>query len=188
MPTLGVVITSTRPNRVGLPVGLWFAEKARQHARFQVQVVDLKEVGLPAMDEPNHPMKQQYQHEHTKVWSRTISALDAFVFVTPEYNYSLAPALVNALDYLFVEWNYKPAGFVSYGGVSGGTRAVQMSKLLVTSLRMMPIPEGVFIPVVAKLIDAGTFNPGTTLDEAVTRLLDELLRWTEALRALRQPA
>ena len=188
MPTLGVVITSTRPNRVGLPVGLWFAEKARQHARFQVQVVDLKEVGLPAMDEPNHPMKQQYQHEHTKVWSRTISALDAFVFVTPEYNYSLAPALVNALDYLFVEWNYKPAGFVSYGGVSGGTRAVQMSKLLVTSLRMMPIPEGVFIPFVAKLIDAGTFNPGTTLDEAVTRLLDELLRWTEALRALRQPA
>lgn len=189
MPKVGVVITSTRPNRVGLPVGRWFAEKAKQHAKFEVQVVDLKEVALPPLDEPNHPMKRQYQHEHTKAWSRTVSSLDAFVFVTPEYNYSLPPALVNALDYLFFEWNYKPAGFVSYGGVSGGTRSVQMSKQVMTALKMMPIPEGVFIPFVAKLIDAeGTFNPGTTQDEAVTRMLDELLRWAEALKSLRQPA
>jgi NAD(P)H-dependent FMN reductase len=188
MPKLGVVICSTRPNRLGLPVARWFVDKAKPHGKFQVEVIDLKEIALPPLDEPNHPMKRQYEHEHTKAWSRTISSLDAFVFVTPEYNYSLPPALVNALDYLFHEWNYKAACFVSYGGVSAGTRSVQMSKQTVTALRMMAIPEGVFIPFAAKLVAGDRFDPGTTQDEAVTRMLDELLRWTTALEMLRRPA
>jgi len=188
MPKLGVVIASTRPNRIGEPVARWFIEKAKQHGKFELEIVDLKEVALPAMDEPHHPMRRQYQHDHTKAFSRTIAALDAFVIVTPEYNYSLAPALLNAIDYLFFEWNYKAAGFVSYGGVSGGTRAVQMSRLVVTTLKIMPVPEGVFIPFVAKQIKDGTFDPGTTQDEAVTKMLDELLRWTDALKALRETA
>ena len=189
MPKLGIVVTSTRPNRLGLPVARWFADKAKQHGKYEVEVVDLKEVALPPLDEPGHPIRRQYEHEHTKAWSRTVSALDAFVFVTPEYNYGMPPALLNALDYLFAEWQYKPAGFVSYGGVSGGTRSVQMSKQVVTSLKMMAIPEGVFVPFAAKLLDAnGAFDPGATQDEAVKRMLDELLRWTEALKSLRQPA
>src|ERR1700727_1331949 len=175
MPRLGIVIVSTRPNRIGEPVARWLIEKAKQHAKFEIEVVDLKEIGLPPMDEPHHPMRRQYQHDHTKAFSRTIAALDAFVIVTPEYNYSMAPALLNAIDYLFFEWNYKAAGFVSYGGVSGGTRSVQMSRLVVTSVKIVPLPEGVFIPFVAKLLNNGNFDPGTTQDEAVTRMLDELL-------------
>jgi NAD(P)H-dependent FMN reductase len=78
---------------------------------------------------------------------------------------------------------------VGYGGVSGGTRSIQMSKLLVTSLKMMAIPEGVFLPFVAKLVNAeGNFDPGTTQDEAAKRMLDELARWTGALASLRAPA
>jgi NAD(P)H-dependent FMN reductase len=186
MPKLGVVVASTRPNRLGLPVAKWFAAKAREHGKFTVEWIDLKEVALPPLDEPNHPKEQKYQHEHTKAWSRTIAAIDAFAFVTPEYNYSMPPALANALDYLLVEWGYKPVGFVSYGGVSGGTRSVQMSKLLVTALRMVAIPEGVFMPFAMRQLDAaGAFAPGDTQDGAVTRMLDELLRWTDALRVLR---
>ena len=187
MPKLGVVITSTRPNRVGLPVSRWFIEKAKHHGKFEIEVVDLREVGLPPLDEPHHPMKREYQHAHTQAWSRTILGLDAFVFVTPEYNYSMAPALLNALDYLYFEWNYKAAGFVSYGGVSAGTRSVQMSRSVASAFKIVSLPEGVFIPFVGKLIDAeGAFDPGTTQDESVTRMLDELLRWTEALQGLRQ--
>jgi NAD(P)H-dependent FMN reductase len=123
---------------------------------------------------------------HSSPWSRTINALDAFVFVTPEYNYGLPPALVNALDYLYHEWSYKPAGFVSYGGVSAGTRSVQMSKQILTTLKVVAIPEGVVLPFVAKQIDAsGNFDPGTTQDESLTRMLDELLRWEGALRTIR---
>ena len=187
MPKLGVVICSTRPNRLGLPVAQWFVEKAKAHGGFDVEVVDLKELALPPMDEPVHPVKRQYEHEHTKAFSRAIAPLDAFAFVTPEYNYAMAPALLNALDYLVHEWAYKPATFVSYGGASGGMRAVQMSKLVVTSLRMVAIPEGVFIPFAAKLLHEGRFDPAATQDDAVKRVLDELGKWAGALRVLRAP-
>jgi NAD(P)H-dependent FMN reductase len=95
---------------------------------------------------------------------------------------------VNAIDYLVHEWAYKPVGFVSYGGVSGGTRSVQMIKQLVTSLRMMPIPEAVSIPFFTQYVDeeSGTFDPGETQANAATVMLDELLRWSGALAALRR--
>jgi NAD(P)H-dependent FMN reductase len=185
MPKLGVIVCSTRPNRVGLSIAHWFVEKAKAHGKFAVELVDLKEVALPQMDEPNHPMKRQYTHDHTKKWSGIVSALDALVWVVPEYNYGMPPALLNALDYLFHEWNFKAAGFVSYGGVSGGTRSVQMSKQVMTSLKLVPIPEGVIIPFAAKLITDGRFDPAATQDEAVTRMLDELVRWNGALQTLR---
>jgi NAD(P)H-dependent FMN reductase len=186
MPKLGVVICSTRPNRIGLSVSEWFETKAKQHGKFEVERVDLKEIALPALDEATHPMKKQYEHEHTKAWSRLVASLDAFTFVTPEYNYFMPPALVNAFDYLHSEWSYKAASFVSYGGMSGGLRAVQAAKPLLTSFKVMPIPEGVAFPFAAKLLSAaGKFDPGNTQDEAVTRMLDELARWTGALAPLR---
>ena len=70
-------------------------------------------------------MRRQYEHEHTKEWTASVNAADAFVFVLPEYNLLAAARFVNAIDYLFWEWQYKPVGFVSYGGVSGGLRAAQ---------------------------------------------------------------
>ena len=140
MPKLSVVIASTRPGRVGLPVGRWFFERAKAHGKFDVELLDLKEQNLPLLDEPKHPRFQQYEHEHTKAWSAKVRASDAFVFVTPEYNYGAPPSLINALDYLVHEWACKPAGFVSYGGASGGMRSVQMTKLVLTSLKIMPLP------------------------------------------------
>jgi NAD(P)H-dependent FMN reductase len=81
-----------------------------------------------------------------EAWSDIVGGSDAFVFVTPEYNYTIPPALVNALDTVYHEWTYKPVGFVSYGGVSGGMRAVQTAKLMVTGFKMMPMVEAVNIP------------------------------------------
>jgi NAD(P)H-dependent FMN reductase len=164
VPKLNVIVASTRPGRVGIKIGSWFADYARQHGKFDVELVDLKEVNLPMMDEPNHPVKRQYQHDHTKAWSASVNAADAFILVTPEYNYGLPPALVNALDYLFVEWNYKPAAFVSYGGASGGMRSVQMTKQILTTLKIMP---------------------SDTLNDAAAKMLDELLKWSNALQTLR---
>ena len=189
MPRLHVIIASTRPGRIGLPIGQWFLDRARQHGKFVPELVDLKEVNLPLLDEPKHPMLQQYQHDHTKRWSASVAAADAYVFVTPEYNYGLPPALVNAFDYVYREWNYKPAGFVSYGGISGGLRSVQMSKMILTTLKVMPIPEAVTLPFAGKQLDAaGIFPGGAPHDEAASKMLDELLRWTEALSPLRSPS
>lgn len=187
MPKLGVIIGSVREGRVGLPIAQWFVERARQHAKFEIQTVDLKAVDLPVFAERHHPRLQKYEHEKQRAWSTLVAGLDAFVFVTPEYNFSVSPALLNALDYLFVEWNYKPAAFVSYGGVSGGLRAVQMVKQTMTAVKMMPIVEAVAIPFVAQTIDreAGKFNAAEHHDRSAMVMLDELYKWAQALATLR---
>ncbi|HVU14638.1 MAG TPA: NAD(P)H-dependent oxidoreductase, partial [Phototrophicaceae bacterium] len=97
------------------------------------------------------------------------------------------PSLLNALDYLSREWAYKPAGFVSYGGVSAGTRSVQMAKQVVTSLKIMPMAEAVAIPFFNQFIDkeTGVFDPGQVQEQAAGVLLDELLKWATALQPLR---
>ncbi len=185
MAKLGVVIGSVREGRVGLPIAEWFVERARQHAGFDVELLDLKVVNLPIFAERIHPRLRQYESEQQKAWSATIAGLDAFVFVTPEYNYSTAPALLNALDYLSAEWAYKPVAFVSYGGVSGGLRAVQMTKLTVTALKMVPMVEAVNIPFVAKLVENGAFTHTDVHDTSAAVMLDELVRWAGALATLR---
>ena len=186
LPRLVVVIGSTRPVRVGPSVAEWFAERARARARFELEVVDLKAVALPLLDEEKHPRLGDYAREHTRRWSATIGAADAFVFVTPEYNTSAPPALVNALDYLYKEWSYKPAAFVSYGGISGGTRAVQALKLILCTLRMVPIFESVAIPFVTNHVSEGKFRSSETIDRSADLLLDELRRWSDALVVLRR--
>ena len=183
---LQVIICSTRPGRVGPAVARWFHEFARKHGQFDVELVDLADFKLPLYDEPVHPRMQQYEHEHTKRWSASVAGADAYIFVTPEYNYSAPPSLVNALDFVYKEWNYKPCGFVSYGGVSGGLRAVQSVKPQVTTLKMMPMVEGVAIPMVPKHIqENGEFASNELIDTSATTLLDELLRWATALKTLR---
>jgi NAD(P)H-dependent FMN reductase len=66
-----------------------------------------------------------------------------------------------AIDYLHHEWGYKPVGFVSYGGVAAGTRAVQQLKQVVTTLRMLPVFESVNIPFYTQFID-GTARSSRT--------------------------
>lgn len=188
MLNLHIIIASTRPEGRGGAVGAWFIEQARRHDKFNIEVVDLAEVSLPIFDEPRHPRLRQYEHAHTKAWSAVVERGDAFVFVTPEYNFNPPPSLLNALDFLVWEWAYKPAGFVSYGGVSGGLRGVQTIKLLVTALRMMPLPEAVAIPFFTQYFDgeSGAFDPGEVQEQAATAMLDELLRWAAALKPMRQ--
>jgi NAD(P)H-dependent FMN reductase len=188
MPKLIIVIASTRPGRVGLPVGEWFAERARAHGGFETEVVDLAQLQLPLVDEPNHPRLRQYTNEHTKAWSAQVGAADAFVLVTPEYNHGFTAPLKNALDYLHHEWQYKPVGFVSYGGIAAGTRAMQMLKPVLVALKMTPVLEAVNVPFVRQFIDdEEQFRPNEVLEQAADAMLDELERVESALRPLRTP-
>jgi NAD(P)H-dependent FMN reductase len=184
-PTLFVIEVSTREGRAGEPVAEWARACAVSHGKFAAELVDLREVNLPVFDEPHHPRLGKYEHEATKKWSARVKRADAFVFVTPEYNYGMPPSLLNALTYLNAEWAYKAAGFVSYGAGSGGTRGVQMAKMVMTSLKIVPIPEAVSIPFFAKSIVDGVFNGGETQEKAANVMLDELHRWTTALSTLR---
>jgi NAD(P)H-dependent FMN reductase len=184
-----VVVASTRPERKGPAVAAWFMNQVKAHGGYAAELVDLAAINLPMFDEPRHPRFRQYEHAHTKAWSALVDRADCFVFVTPEYNYSGPPSLINALDYLTQEWAYKPVGFVSYGGVSGGTRSVQMLKQTVTALKMMPMFEAVSIPFFAQHLnkETGVFDPGPTQEAPAQAMLRELGRWTRALKPLRQP-
>ncbi|HEU0165803.1 MAG TPA: NAD(P)H-dependent oxidoreductase [Thermomicrobiales bacterium] len=186
---LGIIIASTRPGRVGLPVGQWVAQAAAEHGGFEIDVIDHAEVNLPLMDEPAHPRLRQYTHDHTIAWSERIDALDAFVVVMPEYNYGFTAPLKNALDYLSQEWQYKAIGIVSYGGLSGGLRAVQMLKPVLLALKLSPINEAVAITAVSShLDDEGVFEPTESLSGQARTMFAEIQRWVPALRPLRAPA
>lgn len=184
-PKLNIIIASTRPGRVGPSIARWFEAFAREHGKFEPVLVDLADFELPVYDEPRHPMMRQYEHAHTKAWSASVEAADAYVIVTPEYNFGPPPSLVNALNYLYLEWNYKPAGIVSYGGVSGGLRSAQAVKPLLSTLKIVPLTEGVGIPNFPQFIADGTFTPNELITTGGTAMLNELVRWAEALKPMR---
>lgn len=187
-PTLGVIIASIRPGRVGVHVGRWIADQACADGRFDVDLIDLAEIALPFPNEPHHPAAGQYTQEYTKAWSARVAACQAFVIVTPEYNHGYPAALKNALDLVNKEWWYKPVGFASYGGVSGGLRAVQQLKQVVAFLRMVPTADAFVAPFVGTQIIDGAFEPNDMQLTGTTSMLSELLALGEPLQHLQQPS
>lgn len=184
-PRLGIIIASVREARIGRMVGEWIAAQAREHGAYEVDVIDLAEVALPlTTSEPHHPRSGQYVNESTKAWSARVRACQAFVIVTPEYNFGIPASLKNALDLVSTEWNYKPVAFASYGGISGGMRAVEHTKQVVLPLRLFPIVEAIVAPMVFDQLDGGVFTPNEVQLGAVKQVLDELSRLTGVLRPL----
>ena len=184
---LQVVICSTRPGRKGPAVAAWVAEQARAHGQFAVELVAIADFDLRILDDAAHPRLGQYTQEATQRWSASVKRADAYVFVLPEYDFSMPASLLNALQCLYHEWTYKPAAFASYGGESGALRSVQMTKQVVTTFKMMPIVESVSIHDVGRHMDPanGVFTPGEKHPNAARAMLDELHRWAVALRAMR---
>ncbi len=185
MYDLKIIITSTRPGRRGIIIGNWFAEEVKKYKAFDSEVLDLEKINLPFLDEPKHPKLQQYTKEHTKKWSEKINAADAFVVIIPEYNYSMPPTLLNAIDFVYNEWNYKPVGIVSYGGISGGLRSAQMCKEVMTTVKMVPLMEGVSLPFFEKKIENDVFKSDELVEKSVGTMMTELEKWTKALKPMR---
>jgi NAD(P)H-dependent FMN reductase len=185
-PRLNVIVASTRPGRKGPRIAEWFTKLAQEDGRFDIEVTDLAEVNLPLLDEPAHAATRQYTHEHTRRWSEIVGKSDAFVLVMPEYNHGYTAPLKNALDYLHYEWHYKPIGFVSYGGVSAGLRAVQGIKPVISALKMVPLTAAVNIHIADTFDESGNFHPAAGIDDAASLMLDELARVAKAFIPVRQ--
>lgn len=113
-----------------------------------LSLIDLAVWNLPLCDEPGIPSQiespDQYTHEHTRTWSREIAAHDAFIFVTPQYNWGYPTSIKNALDYLYHEWKGKPAMIVSYEGHGRGKASEQLRQVL-QGLRMTPAERMVLL-------------------------------------------
>lgn len=183
---LKIIIGSTRPGRVGPTIAKWVETIATQHAKFNAELVDLADFKLPLLDEAAHPMKQAYEHQHTKDWSKTIGSADAFVFVTPEYDYFPPASLVNAVQTLSKEWGYKAAGVVSYGGISGGLRSSQALRQLLGNVNIHALPQVVPVPNFFQHFgDDGAFESNEPMNDGLVKQLDELHKWSTALKTLR---
>jgi NAD(P)H-dependent FMN reductase len=197
MLQIGVILGSTRPGRRGAIVAPWVAEIARRHPlvqerRADIHLHDLKDAGLTLLEEPAPAMFGSYEREHTRRWARLVGALDAFVFVTPEYNHSVPASLKNAVDHLFAEWNDKAAGIVSYG-VNGGTRAAEhlrqiLAEVKVATVRTQPALSVFDDFLIEDPTAPGEFTPRDMQRPVVEEMLDELLSWAAALRAVRRAA
>jgi NAD(P)H-dependent FMN reductase len=191
MTRIGIIVGSTRPNRRGATIGGWVLERALARADADYELLDLAEIALPMLDEPEPAAMGTYHHPHTRTWSQTVSSLDGFVFVTPEYNHSFPGALKNAIDYLFTEWNDKAAGFVSYG-INGGVRATEHLRNVCAEVKLAGVRGAVALAVFEEFqgagpIDIGVFAPGDRHSKALDRMLDDVLAWSTALSSLRLP-
>jgi NAD(P)H-dependent FMN reductase len=182
---LMIIVGSVRPGRIGLPIARWVESIASDREGIDVDFVDLAELGLPFMDEPHHPRLAQYTQPHTIAWSERVQAADAVLLVTPEYNHSYSPALKNALDYLHREWWRKPVGFVSYGGVSAGTRGVVALTVVTSGLGMVRTGAAVEINFAGQHVQDGVFTPSQKEVAILGHVLDELEVLAPVLAPLR---
>ncbi|MRX49741.1 NADPH-dependent FMN reductase [Paracoccus sp. S-4012] len=183
---LNIIVGSTRPGRVGPRIGQWVKAAAEHHGKFDVALVDLADFHLPLLDEASHPRLAEYQNEPTKQWSASVASADAYVFVTPEYDYFPPASLVNAIQVLSKEWGYKTAGVVSYGGVSGGLRATETLRQLLGNVNVHALPQTVPVPFFPQHMDEdGVFGPAKEVQDGARLMLDELHKWAGALKTLR---
>lgn len=148
-----VIMGSVREGRVGDKVAEWVMGQLKKRTGVDYELVDLRDVDLPYMNEPFPPMMGNAPvHDHTKAWAKRISAADGFIFVTPEYNHGYSPALKNAIDYLYAEWREKPVAFVGYGS-SGASEAIRQLTEVVEFIGMSPVSEKVGVSGIWEAFD-----------------------------------
>ena len=135
MKKVAIIVGSVRPNRRSSQVAAWLKVQLQQSSRVEFDVIDLKKIDLPMMDEPKLPFTGLYTHAKTRAWSDLVSQYDGFVLVFPQYNWGYPAVLKNALDYLGKEWQGKPVSLVTFGG-HGGSQAQVAMRLVVTGLKM----------------------------------------------------
>jgi len=184
MLRIGIIIGSTRPNRVAPQVAEWVQAIAAGRTDAHFEIVDIADYDLPIFDEPMPPAMGNYTHEHTKRWAAKIASLDGFVFVTPEYNHSISGAMKNAIDFIYAEWNNKAAGFVSYGS-TGGARAVEHLRGIMGEIQIADVRGHVSLSLFTDFENYTKFAPSEAVKPHVDGMLDQVIAWSGALKALR---
>ncbi|MGC5009995.1 NADPH-dependent FMN reductase [Streptosporangium sp. DT93] len=179
---LAVIVGSVREGRIGLTVANWLADQARGHEGLDVDLVDLADfplsLVLPGFGSAPDPEAARTLGSLTP----RLAAADAYVVVTPEYNHSFPASLKNVIDWHDRQWRAKPVGFVSYGGLSGGLRAVEQLRLVFAELHAVTVRDTVsFHGVWSRFDDAGVPNDPQGCEGAAKVLLDQLTWWARTL-------
>ncbi len=182
---IGIIVSTTRPTRVGRVVADWFYAKVKDTEGLNFSILDLAEENLPFMNEQESPSSGKYELEHTKKWSKKINDCDGFVFVTAEYNNSMPAPLKNAIDTVYHEWDKKPVAFVGYGAY-GGVRSVEQLVNISAKVGMMPLSKtavGIMDPWSSISKDSGVNED--YLHGNVEGLVKNLTWWANVLKDAR---
>ncbi len=188
--TFQVILGSTRRGRFSDKPGKWILEEAQKKEGVEAELVDLRDYPLPFFDEPMGPagLQGKYSSDIAVQWAKKIAEADAYIIAAPEYNHGYPAVLKNALDYAYNEWNNKPVGFVSWGGVAGA-RAVEQLREVAIELQMAPIRNAVHIPSFWALLDEKENLKEGALDpfkDTAGKFLDQLIWWAKALKNARE--
>jgi NAD(P)H-dependent FMN reductase len=181
---LQIIVGSIREGRASLPVAEWARDAAATRPDCTVELVDLKSWNLPMFALGKPPILGGYEDPLQCRWAANVDRADAFLFVAPEYNHSFTPVLKNALDYLYAEWNRKPAAFISYGQ-SLGARAIEQLALVLLELRMVPLTQAVQLREVYSRVRDGHFAADAADAKRLHAVLDDLSWWAAALKNAR---
>lgn len=182
---LGILLASVREGRRGGGFAQWVHGLAAQRPGVEAEIVDLREWPLPGYLFPEGTLAAEKKYPAGSLerrWADKVASFDAFIIVTPEYTHSYPGSLKNALDHAYAGWNYKPVAFVSYGGFSGGVRAVEQLRLVAVELRMVPIRDEVNMRLVGFVPDARGFPTDELYQKRAAAMLDELLWWTRVVK------
>lgn len=188
MIKIQVIIGSTRPNRFSEKPAKWIFGELKKKEDVEAELVDLRDWPLPFFDEPISPSMNQgkYANALAGTWAKKVGEADGYIIVTPEYNFGYPAVLKNALDYVYSEWNNKPVGFVSYGGIAGGTRSVQQLRQVVIELQMVPIRNGIHIPMYWSQLDEKGELKTEVYKESAENFLHQLISWAQTLKTERE--
>lgn len=184
MTRIGIIIGSTRPNRIGPKIAQWVYEEASKREDVEFELIDIADFNLPLLDELQPAASGEYTQEHTRRWSEAIARCDGFIFVTPEYNHGMPASLKNAIDYLWTEWQNKACGFVSYGTV-GGSRAVEQLRLIAGQLSLADVRGQVLFYFGHELDRDRNLSPTETSYKNLDSMINQIVVWSDALAPLR---
>ncbi len=176
---LALIYGSTRPGRFCDVVAAWAAEQVRAAGMFSLDLIDPAEI-LPAQTAQQGDSKSS-----PGLWQR-MAAADAFLVITPEYNHGYPAPLKSLIDSVGKEWHAKPVAFVSYGGVSGGLRAVEQLRLVFAELHAVTIRDSVSFPAAWEQFDStGRLRHPDRHNRSMAAMLRRLHWWAVALRNAR---
>lgn len=177
---LALIYGSTREGRRCDAVANWASAQIEGEGPFDLEIVDPAALDLPA----RHSRAEHRGLSHLR---ETLGWADGFIIVTPEYNRGYPAVLKFLIDSVGEEWRGKPVGFISYGGISGGLRAVEQLRLVFSELHATTIRDGVAFANVWNQFDAADqLIDAERAEQAMATMLAQLHWWASALRQMRQ--
>ncbi len=178
MKKIQIIVGATRTGRHADKFAEWtlkLAEENKQKYGVEFEVVDLKDYPLPFYDDPGSPAYGVIENPDVKKWAAKVGEASGYIIVTPEYNHGYPAVLKNSLDYVFPEWNNKPVGFVSYGGASGGARAVEQLRQVVVELMMIPVRHGVHVNYAWEAVDENGYPKDPRYAKQLQAMIEQVV-------------